>query len=184
MMDRFFGGSQLMDTQLILTKANISDGMLVGDLGCGVKGHFVFPVAELVGQRGVVYAVDIRRNALENISLNCETEGIRNVKSIWSNLEMFGSTDIPPDSLDVVLLVNTLFQSRKHTEMLKESIRLLKKGGRVIIVDWKEGCSGLGPAPEYRVNKNDTRAVMHSLGLELIEDFNAGKYHFGMIFEK
>jgi len=184
MMDKFFGGSQLVDTQLILTKANITDGMLVGDFGCGIKGHFVFPSAELVGQRGVVYAVDIRRNALENISLHCETEGIRNIKSVWSNLEMFGSTDIPPNSLDVIFLINTLFQSRKHTEMLKESIRLLKKGGRAIIVDWKEGNSGLGPTPEYKVNKNDTKAVMHSLGLEIVEDFNAGKYHFGMIFEK
>ncbi len=184
MMDRFFGGNQLIDTQLILTKANISDGMLIGDFGCGVKGHFVFPAAGLVGQRGTVYAVDIRRNALENIYLSCEAEGIRNVKSIWSNLEMFGSTNIPPDSLDIVLLVNTLFQSRKHTDMLKESIRLLKKGGRIIIVDWKEGGGGLGPTPEYRVNKNDIKAVIHSLGLELVEDFNAGKYHFGMIFEK
>ena len=183
-MDGFVGGNQLVDTQFILTKANISDGMLVGDLGCGVKGHFVFPAAKLVGRNGFVYAVDIRRNALENISLSCETEGIRNVKLVWSNLEMFGSTDIQPDSLDVVLLVNTLFQSRKQTEMLKESIRLLKKGGKIIIIDWKEGSMGMGPSSEYRVNKSDTKAVMHSLGLELIEEFSAGRYHFGIIFEK
>jgi ubiquinone/menaquinone biosynthesis C-methylase UbiE len=183
-MDSFLGGNQLIDTRLILTKANVSGGMLVGDLGCGIKGHFVFPMAELVGNGGIVYAVDIRRNALENISLNCEAEGIKNIKLVWSNLEMFGTTNIPQASLDIVFLINTLFQSRKQTDVLKEAIRLLKKGGRVIIVDWKEGSMGMGPTPEYKVDKNDTKAVMHNLGLEIIEEFNAGKYHFGLIFEK
>ena len=58
------GGSVLLDVNLILKKAGIGDKMVVANLGCGASGHFVFPVADLVGKKGKVFAVDILKTVL------------------------------------------------------------------------------------------------------------------------
>lgn len=182
---QFFGGNQLLDADKILKKAEIYEGMNVADLGCGAKGHFVFPATRFVGNDGLVYAVDIRKSALDHISAIAKLEGIKHLQLVQANLEKYGSTDIPQLSLDVVLLINILFQSRKQFDIIKESLRLLKKGGRLVIVDWKASSkSKLGPPPEFRVNKSDIIGFLHALGVEEVSEFDAGKFHFGMIFEK
>lgn len=184
MIDAFFGGNKLLDAEAILKKSGVLSGMSVGDLGCGTNGRFSLSASHLVGDRGVVYAVDIRRFALEKVVSFCKEDGICNIRPIWADLERYGSADISSSSLDFVLVVNILFQSRKQIEILKEASRFLKKGGRMIVIDWKPSKVALGPSPNLRVNKSDIQAILHGLGLEEIQEFDAGKFHFGMIFEK
>ena len=81
--------------------------------------------------------MDILRTALETISKRAHAENLANIKTVWSNLEIFGATKIEAGSLDVGLLINTLYQSHKRAEILRESIRLLKKNGKLVIVEWK-----------------------------------------------
>jgi len=184
MIDAFFGGNKLLDAEKILKMAGVSAGMTISDFGCGTNGRFSLSASHLVGDRGVVYAVDIRKFALEKVISFCREDGICNIKPIWADLERYGSADVPQSSVDFVLVINILFQSRKHIEILKEALRLLKKGGRIIVIDWKPSRVALGPSPNLRVNKSDVQAIMHNLGLEQIKEFDAGKFHFGMIFEK
>ena len=117
----------MIDANLILTKARVEEKTKVADLGCGSSGHFVFPSAKLVGKKGIVYAVDILRTTLETVNKRARIENLANIKTVWSNLEIFGATKIEAGSLDVGLLINTLYQSHKRAEILRESIRLLKK---------------------------------------------------------
>ena len=178
------GGNHLLDVNLILTKAQVEEKTKLADLGCGSSGHFVFPAAALVGKKGVVYAVDILRTALETINRRARAENLTNIKTIWSNLEIFGATKIESGSLDVALLINTLYQSHKHTEILRESIRLLKKAGRLVVVEWKNAAAPFGPPAEERVKKELLDNGAKKLGLHLEEEFIAGQYHYGLIYVK
>jgi len=63
-------------------------------------------------------------------------------------------------------------------------VRLLKRGGKLLVVDWKKIAVPFGPSIEERINKENLIAVCQRLGLELLEEFNAGEYHFGMVFLK
>jgi len=185
MKDAFYGGSKLLDAKNILKKVGITEGMTVADLGCGVNGHFCCPAAHFVGDRGAIYAVDVRRAALDNVGSRARSEGVTNVKTVLSNLEKYGSTNISSSSIDVVLLVNVLFQTKNDHEVLRESVRLLNDDGKLLVVDWKDvKSSAIGPSPEIRVNKGEVVEMLNRLGLELVEKFSAGKHHFGMIFKK
>ncbi|MDP2708820.1 MAG: methyltransferase domain-containing protein [bacterium] len=178
------GGNTLIDVNLLLTKAGIEETMKVADLGCGSSGHFVFPTAALVGKKGIVYAVDILRTALETISKRARAENFANIKTIWSNLEIFGATKIEVGSLDVALLINTLYQSHKRAEILREAIRLLKKNGRLVIVEWKNTAAPFGPPAEERVKKDLLENASKKLGLGLGQEFEAGQYHYGLSYIK
>ncbi|NCF75008.1 MAG: methyltransferase domain-containing protein [Xanthomonadaceae bacterium] len=184
MENSFSSGNKLLNVEGILKKAGIKDGMIVADLGCGANGYFCFPASRLVGDKGFVYAVDVRKTALDSIKSRSDFENINNIKTIWTNLEIYGMAKIKSGFLDLALLINILFQSNKKFNILKEAVRLIKNKGKIIVIDWKENNSAIGPALELRINKADIQAMFHSLNIEQIDEFDAGKYHFGMIFEK
>ncbi len=183
-MSKITGGNNLIDPKIIIEKAGISERMRVADLGCGSTGHFVFSIAETIGSDGVMYAVDILKRNLDNIEHRAKQDNLKQIKTVWSNLEIFQATKIEASSLDAGLLINVLYQSDKRVEMMREAIRLVKKGGSLVIVDWNQSAGQFGPSLEERVNPDNLRTAGERLGLKLIGEFNAGQYHFGMAFQK
>ncbi len=178
------GGNSLLDAGIIMTKAGVAQGMTVADLGCGSSGHFVFPAAEIVGLQGKVYAVDIMKTALESISKRKRQDDYANIEAVWTNLEVFNATKIESGSLDVALLINTLYQSHKRVEILRETVRMLKKSGILAVVDWKNVTLPFGPPVSERVNRENLINGAPKLGLEFQEEFFVGQFHYGLIFMK
>jgi ubiquinone/menaquinone biosynthesis C-methylase UbiE len=183
-MTKNIGGSSLIDADYLLAKAGVGEGTRVADLGCGASGYFVFPASELVGKRGRVFAVDILKTVLENINRRIKLENIENIKTIWSNLEIFGATKIESGSLDVAFLINTLYQSHKRAEIMREAVRLLKRGGKLLVAEWKNSAIPFGPPPEERVKIDSVKNTAKKMGLLLDNEFDAGQYHYGVLFTK
>ncbi|MFA6106198.1 MAG: methyltransferase domain-containing protein [Patescibacteria group bacterium] len=178
------GGNALLDAKLILSRAAIKEGMVVADLGCGASGHFVFPSAKIVGKKGIVYAVDILKTILQTIDKRAKLENLQNVRTVWSDLEIFGATKIEAGSLDTAYLINTLYQSKKRMEIIREAARLLKKSGKLIVVEWKSTASPFGPSVDDRVDKELLMKGSAKLGFNIEDEFEAGEYHYGAIFIK
>ncbi|MFA6255366.1 MAG: methyltransferase domain-containing protein [Patescibacteria group bacterium] len=178
------GGNELLNPTTILSRLGVKTGAKIADLGCGSAGHFVIPAAHLVGSQTTVYAVDILKSVLRSVTGVARLEGVNNIKPIWSNLEIVGATKIKPGSLDFTLLINNLFQTKKMENMIKEAIRLLKPEGKILIVDWNQVPASFGPSLTDRVKPEVVKKVAQSLGLNLVEEFAAGTYHYGLIFEK
>ena len=183
-MYKVTGGGILIDVNYILEKAQILEDMQVADLGCGTLGHFVFPAAKIVGKHGKVYAVDILKVALDTIKRRIKVEGFKNIETIWSNLEIFKATKIESSSLDVAMLLNTLYLSHKRAEIIRESTRMLKQKAKLTIVEWQSANIPFGPPVNERVNKNSLIKGANKLGLKLVNEFIAGEYHYGLVFEK
>lgn len=183
-MQKITGGTTLLDVNSILDKIQVCEKMNVADFGCGASGHFVFPAAKMIGEKGKMYAVDILKSVLETIERRTKQENLENIIPLWSNLEIFGATEIESGSLDIALLVNTLYQSHKRAEILREVIRAIKKGGKIVVIEWKNVALPFGPPEEKRVNMENLKTGAAKLGLKLEEEFNAGPYHYGLIFSK
>ena len=178
-------GSALLDPRGILRdQLHVVPGQMVGSFGCGCGGFFTLETARLVGDQGQVYAVDIMKTALSSVDGKAKLQGFYNVKTVWSDLEIYGATDIPETSLDQGLLVNILFQSKKQEAIIREVTRLLKPGGKLLIIDWKDMQVSFGPAKEDRVNVEWLRGIVPQLGYQEEKFFDAGQYHFGMIYAR
>jgi len=175
--------TQFLKPDFLLTQFDVQPGMHVGDLGCGT-GYMSFGAARAVGPKGLVYAVDVQKAVLEQVKREAQAEYLSNITTIWSDLELVGATKIPQASLDVVLLVNMLFQVNNKTAVFKEANRLLKPSGRLLVVDWKPGNATIGPPPEARLDPQDVQSIAASAGFVQSSVINAGQYHFGTIFSK
>jgi ubiquinone/menaquinone biosynthesis C-methylase UbiE len=176
--------STLLDVKSVLEHLSLEENMKVADLGCGSSGRFVFPCAEIVGSTGLVYAVDILKNTLDLIIRQAKENNLMNIKAVWSNLEVFGATKIPAGSIDVAILVNTLSQSQERVNIVREAIRLVKKGGRLLVAEWKKTATPLGPPLDKRVDSVLLKNGAFRLGLELDDEFAPGPCHWGLIFKK
>jgi ubiquinone/menaquinone biosynthesis C-methylase UbiE len=178
------GGAQFIKPQQILEKMQLIEDMKVADLGCGNLGYFVIPVAKVIGKKGIAYVVDIRKSVLETVKSRAKLEVLTNLEYVWADLEKIGSTKIPEGSLDVDFLINVLFQNKKHGDILKEAARLLKKGGKLMVVDWKKVGVPFGPPVEVRVDPETIKSLAAKLNLQLVEQTDIGDYFWGLIFVK
>ena len=174
-------GSELLNPNKILEKLDLRAGMTVTDLGCGTSGHFVFPSAKIVGENGKVYAVDILKSALSSIDSKAKMQNFNNIESVWSDIEVFGGAKIKEESCDAVYLINV----HPKPTMIKEALRILKKGGKLLLVDWKASATdNLGPATADRVSREEAKKRAGEFRLTLEEEFDAGKYHWALIYKK
>ncbi|MBU0613159.1 class I SAM-dependent methyltransferase [Patescibacteria group bacterium] len=178
------GGNELLNPETILNQAGVGYGNIVGDLGCGGMGYFTLQAAKAVGDKGQVYAVDVVKTVLQSVETKAKLDGLTNIKTIWSDLEVPGATKINEASLDFALLINVLFQTQKHEEMIKESVRLLKRGGKLVVVDWKKNDTPFGPKTEARVLKEKVQEIAEKLGCVLERSLETGPYHYWLEFIK
>ncbi len=178
------GGTALLNVPEILKKIPIKDSSIVADLGCGGGGHFVAPLASMVGKFGKVYAVDIKKNVLHSVENTMKLQHYDNVETVWTDLERYGAAKIPEGSCDVVLLVNVLFQNKKHEEMIREAVRLLKPGGKLVVIEWKNGSIPFGPPISTRVTDETVKIITLKAGLILLDEFSASEYHYAIVFRK
>ncbi|MFH1837980.1 MAG: methyltransferase domain-containing protein [Candidatus Kuenenbacteria bacterium] len=174
----------LLNFKKLLEKAGLKQNMIVGDLGCGGTGYFVLQASKMVGKDGIVYAIDILKPALKSIESRARLEKLYNIKTIWSDLEIHKATKIKNEELNVILLTNILHQSKNPSTVFKEAERMLKKDGKILVVEWEQTNSPLGPKVENRISKEEIKKIAQENNLEKQEEFKAGNYHYGIIFQK
>jgi ubiquinone/menaquinone biosynthesis C-methylase UbiE len=114
----------------VLREAKLSPGERVLDFGCG-PGSYSIAAAELVGDEGHVYALDIHPLALKSVHNRARKTGLSNIETIQSS----GPTRLPDASVDVVLLMDTFHELDDPDMILREIHRVLVPLGRLCFSD-------------------------------------------------
>jgi ubiquinone/menaquinone biosynthesis C-methylase UbiE len=161
-----------------LSKLGLTDGMKVVDLGAG-SGFYSYEAAKRVGSSGRVYAVDVQKDLLERLRSNGATQGIRNIEVVWGNAEKIGGTKLREGIADAVIASNILFQIEKPDEFCLEIKRILKSGGKVLVVDWSD-VSPIGPKTVFPAMK--AQMLFEKSGFKFDQSFGAGDHHYGLVF--
>ena len=174
----------MVDPHLLFEKAHIQPGMHVADFGCGQTGHLVFPCAKVLGTKGIIYAVDIVQDVLKQIERRARSHSFLNIHTVWSDIERVGHTAIPPKSLDVAFLVNTLVQANDKEAMLGEVNRTLKDKARLVVVDWVQKGLAFGPQDEAFISFEEIEKWAQDHNFVVQEVFDMGKFHRGLVLYK
>lgn len=174
----------LLDARRVLREVHLQPGMVVADFGCGPSGHFVFPAAAPVGPNGRVYAVDIQKQVIAAVESYRRLKGFTNVQTLWGDIERAGGVRLADSSLDVILLVNNLYLVKDRLALVNEIKRTLKPSGRLLVVEWVNTKTPIGPPVEQRVSKELVRDLLVKFGFRLDHSFYPGQYHWGLVFHK
>ena len=159
----------------------LREGMKVGDFGAG-SGHYSRAAAAVVGHSGKVYAIDVQEDVLKHLKLNTLVHHQSTIETVWGDIEKPGGTHLRDASLDAIMLANTFFQVENRFGLLKEMKRVLKPGGKLLVVDWAGSYGGMGPTPEKVVSEHDAEAFFITGGFHKVKSFRAGPHHYGIVF--
>ena len=164
----------------ILKELKLKDSMTAADFGCG-SGGWVIPLAKKL-EYGKVYAVDILEEPLSALRGRAKLEKISNIETIQSDVETREGSTLPEDSCDLVLMTNLLFECDDKKQVLLEGKRVLKPGGRILIVDWQKD-NPLTKKIE-KVSFEEIKKAAKDIGLKIEREFEAGIYHYALILVK
>jgi ubiquinone/menaquinone biosynthesis C-methylase UbiE len=148
----------------------IKPGEKVADIGAG-SGYFTIPIAKAVGDEGIVWAIDIRKEMLDYIDTRLVEEELENVR-----LQLVDSDDpqLPQGKVDTILMIDTWHYIR-NPEYAKKLAAGLAPGGRVIIIDyipkpWAE--RPWGPPESQHTSREELDGHFAEAGLKVIESFD------------
>ena len=176
-------GVKFIDPEFVLQQLNIQSGMKIADFGCGA-GYFSLALAKRIGESGVVYALDILPQSLESVASNAKREKLTNIIAKRVNLENIDGSKLAADSIDLVVLKCMLFQNKKKRDILTEVARVLKAGGRVVVIEWNMENSAMGPERQLRISKEALLEIAQQAGLSIAGEVNVGNFHYGVVLAK
>jgi len=159
----------------------LREGMRVADFGTGT-GAYSFAAGKRVGHTGHVYAVEVQKNLVKKLEDEIKDCGVKNVKCIWGDIEKVHGTKIADRSMDAVIIANVLFQAEDKIGLIDEAKRILKKDGKVFLVDWLSSFGGIGPTSEHVITPKMANDLFSKRGFKFLEDINTNPQHYGIIF--
>ncbi len=158
----------------------IEEGMSVADFGSGA-GHYSMAMADIVGKEGKVNAIDARISVLQVLEGHKNLDGTFQIKTIHANLEKERGSTLEDNSQDVVLCANILHQVDEAAAIIGEAFRVLKPGGRLIVIDWRENTPF---GPPQKISENNIRKLTEEAGLAFEENPDFASSHYTIIFSK
>ncbi len=175
--------SSFLNPAAAVAAAGVHEGMKVAEFGAG-SGFFTRAAARAVGAGGVVWAVDLNSDLLSRLKNLSLGEGLHNVEVLRGDIQHLGGTHLPEDSFDFCIIANVLWALECKPCLAQEAARILKRGGKVLAIDWSGSWGGLGPQPRDVVGKADALKLFEAHGFAKAGDVPAGAYHWGCILKK
>ncbi len=116
------------EAEKLLKTIGIREGQKVLDFGCG-SGNYTIPVARIVGKKGLVYALDQDKGALDGLMHKAELMGLKNI--IRLDASPGSRIGLDNESVDVVLIFDVLHyyyfpRAEDRKRLLREVYRVLK----------------------------------------------------------
>ncbi|MEO8050431.1 MAG: methyltransferase domain-containing protein [Acidobacteriota bacterium] len=164
----------------LVNALEIPAGASVAEIGSGT-GYFTWRLAEKVGPKGKVFAVDIQQKMLD---LTAETVNKHHLSNVALVLGAENDPHLPAASLDLVFIANAYHEFSNPEAIITAVNRALKPNGRLVIVEFAEG-RAFGPQDKAeRMTVNQIRAEIEPLGFELDRIMELLNIQHGLIFSK
>lgn len=167
----------LLDVATILDNLTIYPGQNILDAGCG-NGYMSKRFSELVGNTGIVYALDPDKEAINNLKKEVNNT---NIKPLVGDITK--TTELRESSIDLGYLstVFHIFSDEQITCFEKEIKRTLKSKATLAIVNINKEKTPFGPPLEMRFSPEELKRKLSLTPQKLI---TVGKHFYMQLFEK
>ena len=156
------GRDERLQINRVMDILGITSGKTVADVGAG-SGWFTVRAARRVGERGVLYAVDINPESVRYVEDRARKEKLRNVKSILGKVD---DPLLPTGAVDAVLLLKTYHEVAEPVALLRNLRAALRSGAKVGIIDRN------GNGEDHGVGRDVVLREATEAGYKLLEQYD------------
>jgi len=148
-----------LDPQSIIALVPVRPYEIIADIGAG-PGALTIPFAKYVFD-GKVIAVDVQQGMLDITNQRANSVRLGNLELILSK-----ESKIPLDDevVDGVILACVLNEATRPKSLLKESLRILRKGGWAAVIEWQKRETEDGPVLRQRISSDEISSMAKLLG--------------------
>ncbi|MEN9572698.1 MAG: hypothetical protein RL514_553 [Verrucomicrobiota bacterium] len=164
---------------LLMKALALKPGDAVADLGCGT-GYFSWRMAKEVGDKGVVYGIEIQPEMLEHLAVKMKERGVTNV------LGVLGTITDPklPKPVDLVIMVDVYHEFDHPWEMMDAVCKRLKPGGRIVFVEYRGEDPEVPIKPLHKMTEAQVRKEMAAQPVDYVETIRTLPRQHIIIFRK
>ena len=109
-------------------------GEIVGGFpDADLPGILRFRRRKWLGEPGGGVCSGYSQTALRNVESHARILGLHNIVPVWTNLERYGAAKIADHRIDVGLLISILFQTQQHEAIMRETDRMMKIRGVLLL---------------------------------------------------
>ena len=146
-----------MHVEELFNYAKLQKGNFVADIGCH-EGYLTFHLSERVGDKGTVFAVDVREDRLDKLNQNLKEAKVTNVKTVLGD---YDNPKLPDKTMDIIFVVDTYHEIENYTQILSHIKTALKPNGKLLILE---------KLKEQHIGKSrDAQANGHTLSISFVE---------------
>ena len=165
----------------VLVAMALHSGETIADVGAGT-GYFSLPLAQAVGPKGRVYAVDAQKEMLSLLQQKLDEFTLSIVELVHAEAD---NTGLPGSCCDLVFAANVWHEFDDHAAVLRESNRVLKSNGRIAILDWRtDVLPEHGPPLEHRLDWFHAVDALRSSGFQKVTTSNIGLFSWLVLGER
>jgi ubiquinone/menaquinone biosynthesis C-methylase UbiE len=151
----------------------VHTGETVAEVGAGT-GYFSLPLSRAAGAAGKVHAIDGQSEMLALIKLKLEVAEFPNLELIHAEAEQTG---LSASGCDLFFLANLWHEIEDRAAVLLEAARVLKRGGRIGILDWRTDVEPVaGPPLAHRSAPASALEEIRLAGFEQLACAEVGRF--------
>jgi SAM-dependent methyltransferase len=141
----------------------LEKGSAVADVGAG-SGYMTVKLAKKVGPQGKVFANDIQQGMLDLLNKRLVKNKITNVTPVLGTQD---DPRLPPEALDLVLMVDVYHELSQPQAMLRHIRASLKPGGRLVLLEYRKEDPAIPIRPEHKMSVADAKLEVEAEGFKL-----------------
>ena len=165
---------EMLPTRTVLNKIGLNEGARLADIGCGI-GYFSIPAAAVIGPQGIVFALDVSKEMIEELDKKIEENGIENIRTVITDKYNFKLKD---NSVSYAFICTVLHEIEDGIAFIDETKRILALGGKIAVVEWIRAESDWGPPVDHRLDSSDVKIMLQAAGFKEIEYLKLNEHFY------
>lgn len=165
---------EMLPTRTVLNKIGLNEGARLADIGCGI-GYFSIPAADVIGPQGIVFALDVSKEMIEELDKKIEENGIENIRTVITDKYNFKLED---NSVSYAFICTVLHEIEDGMAFINETKRILALGGKIAVVEWIRAESDWGPPVDHRLDSSDVKIMLQAAGFKEIEYLKLNEHFY------
>ena len=165
---------------MMIANLGVKTGMTICDMGCG-NGFHTLRLAEMTGEHGSVLGVDVQPEMLGFLRERMETDGVENVIPI---LGSYHNPRLPPNTVDLILMVDVYHEFSHPEQMLAAMRNSLKEDGLIVLVEYRAEDPDVPIKKLHKMSKEQIDIEMEANGFSLAKEFDKLPWQHMMFYGK
>lgn len=172
----------LVDPEKVFAELNLAPGMVLLDVACGA-GKYALAAAGRLEGRGTIVAVDLWAEGIAALREEAGRLGLHNIRAEVADVTR--RLPLEDGSVDTALLATVLHDlavEGTEADALREIARVLRPGGRLVIVEFDKVDSEPGPPAAIRLAPGEVKKIVVPCGFRMAGQKRVGLHNYLISF--